>query len=131
MRFIEENLEKKQKPKGRLKSAFYILKRNLFQKGDYNLNSKQRAYLRKLSNNIPALFQIGKLGINDNFITQINDALEARELIKISVLENSSISAKEAAQQISDLTKSEVVQVIGNKFVLYKQSKQNPTIVLP
>lgn len=95
------------------------------------MNSKQRAYLKGLANKVSAIFQVGKSGISENLINQIDDALEARELIKISVLENSLISSKEAAEQISKATKSETVQVIGNKFILYKVSQQKPTIILP
>lgn len=95
------------------------------------MNSKQRAYLRGLANNITAAFQVGKGGINENLVKQINDILEARELVKLSVLENSMLTARECADQLSNLTQSEVVQVIGNKFVLYKQSKEKSTIVLP
>lgn len=95
------------------------------------MNGKQKAYLKGLANKIPAIFQIGKSGINDNLITQINDALEARELIKVSVLENSLLTAKEVAQEIAQASQSEVVQVIGNKFILYKQSEEKPTIILP
>lgn len=102
-----------------------------FNKGDELLNSKQRAYLRGLANKIPAVFQVGKGGINDNFITQINDILEARELVKISVLENSLTTVREAADQVSEATEADVVQVIGNKFVIYKESKENPRIILP
>lgn len=95
------------------------------------MNSKQRSYLRGLANKVTPIFQIGKGGVNDNLITQVVDALEARELIKLSVLENSLISAKEAAKEVSEKTKSECIQIIGNKFILYKESKENPTIVLP
>lgn len=95
------------------------------------MNGKQKAYLKGLANQIPAIFQIGKSGINDNLITQVNDALEARELIKLSVLENSLLTSKEVAQEIANLTDSTMVQVIGNKFILYKESKEKPTIVLP
>lgn len=95
------------------------------------MNSKQRAYLRGLANKVTPIFQVGKGGINDNLIIQVEDALEARELIKLSVLENSLMSVKETAQEISDKTDSECIQVIGNKFVLYKESKENAAIVLP
>ncbi|WHH58167.1 ribosome assembly RNA-binding protein YhbY [Petroclostridium sp. X23] len=95
------------------------------------LTSKQRAYLRSLANNIPAIFQIGKSGINDNLIDQINDVLEARELIKVHVLNNALIDVKEACEELSRLTDSHPVQVIGSKFVLYKESKEKKTIELP
>lgn len=95
------------------------------------INSKQRAYLRGLANTVPALFQVGKDGVTENMIMLINDALESRELIKVHVLDNSFMSARDAATELSQPTKSDVVQVIGNKFVLYKESVDNRTIILP
>ncbi len=95
------------------------------------LNSKQRAYLRGIANKLPATFQVGKGGINDNFIIQINDHLTANELVKVSVLENSLTTSRESANQVSELTGADVVQVIGNKYVLYKESKEKPKIILP
>lgn len=95
------------------------------------MNGKQKAYLKSLANKIPAIFQVGKSGINDNFINQVNDALEARELIKISILENALLSTKETAGEVAEASGAEVVQVIGNKFILYKESKEKPTIILP
>ncbi len=94
------------------------------------LNSKQRAYLRGLASNYDTIFQVGKGGINDNLINQLNDALRVREMIKIKVLENSILSAREAAAEISEKTDSEVVQVIGSKFVLYKKNPKEPVIDL-
>jgi len=95
------------------------------------LNSKQRSYLKALANTLTPIFQVGKGGINENMITQFNDALEARELIKATVLSNSMINSKEVAQEIAEGTNSDVVQVIGNRFVLYKESKENKVIILP
>ena len=86
------------------------------------LTSKQRAQLRGLANGIDTIVQIGKDGIGDNLIKQANDALEARELIKCRVLENSMLSPREACEEMARLTRSEQVQVIGTKFVLYRQS---------
>ena len=86
------------------------------------LSSKQRAYLRSLSNDLDVIVHIGKDGIGDNLVKQANDALEARELIKCRVLENSMLTAREACQELSELTRSEQVQVIGTKFVLYRPS---------
>ena len=85
------------------------------------LTSKQRAQLRGIANTIDTIVHIGKDGINDNLIKQANDALEAREIIKCKVLENSMLTAREASEQLSRLTRSESVQVIGTKFVLYRQ----------
>ncbi|MCR1900228.1 ribosome assembly RNA-binding protein YhbY [Irregularibacter muris] len=95
------------------------------------LTSKQRSYLRGLANKITAIFQIGKEGLNDNLAKQVWDALEARELVKISVLNNSLLDPKEVGQELADKVHAEVVQVIGNKFVLYKPSRETPQIVLP
>lgn len=95
------------------------------------LNSKQRSYLKALANTLTPIFQVGKGGINENMIKQFNDALEARELIKATVLNNSMINSKEVAQEIAEGTEADVVQVIGNRFVLYKESKENKAIILP
>ena len=95
------------------------------------LSGKQRAYLRSLANDMPAIFQIGKGGISDNYINQINDALEVRELIKVHVLNNSLMETREVCHELAELTRAEPVQVIGRKFVLYKESKDNKTIRLP
>ena len=95
------------------------------------MTSKQRAYLRGLANNIDAIFQVGKNGISDNFINQINDALEARELIKISVLETAPEDILEVANSLASSTKSEIVQTMGSKITLYRARKKNSKIVLP
>lgn len=86
------------------------------------LTSKQRAQLRAMANGIDTILHIGKDGIGDALIKQADDALEARELIKGRVLENSLLSAREGAEALAAATRSEVVQVIGTKFVLYRQS---------
>ena len=88
------------------------------------LNSKQRAYLRSLAQNMDTIFQIGKGGIGEELCAQLSNALEARELIKIRVLENSGYTAREAADEISAKTEAEVVAVIGRKIILYKQSSK-------
>ena len=84
------------------------------------LTSKQRAQLRGLANGIDTILIVGKEGIGDNLVKQANDALEARELIKGRVLENSLLSTREAAEELASRTRSQVVQVIGTKFVLYR-----------
>ena len=86
------------------------------------LTSKQRAQLRGLANSIDTILIVGKDGIGDNLVKQANDALEARELIKGRVLENSLLTAREAAEELAVAARCEVVQVIGTKFVLYRQS---------
>ena len=87
-----------------------------------DLTSKQRAQLRGLANGIDTILHVGKDGLGDNLIKQADDALEARELIKGKVLENALLTPREVAEQLAPLTRSEVVQVIGTKFVLYRQS---------
>ncbi len=86
------------------------------------LTSKQRAQLRSMANSLDTIVHIGKDGIGENLVKQTNEALEARELIKCRVLENSMLTAREACQELAKLTRSEQVQVIGTKFVLYRQS---------
>ncbi|MDL2234843.1 YhbY family RNA-binding protein [Christensenellaceae bacterium OttesenSCG-928-L17] len=94
------------------------------------LNSRQRAQLRKMANGIPAIFQIGKAGITEELISQLSLALEARELIKITVLETAPQSARETADALSLPLRAEVVQSIGRKAVLYRQSHTNKQIEL-
>lgn len=95
------------------------------------MTSKQRAYLRSLSNGLDAIFQLGKEGISDNFIEQLNAALEVRELIKIHVLETCEYTVREASNALCEACEAEPVQCIGGKMVLYKPSKKNPQIKLP
>ena len=95
------------------------------------ITGKQRSYLRSLANSIEPIFQVGKGGINENMVKQFNEALEARELIKVSVLKNSAEDTRDICNEAAELTDSEVVQIIGNKFVLYKESKENKVLVLP
>ena len=85
------------------------------------LTSKQRAQLRGIANTLDTIVIIGKDGVTENLVKQANDALEAREIIKCRVLENSLLTAREACEQLSRLTRGEQVQVIGSKFVLYRQ----------
>ncbi|MDD6794003.1 MAG: ribosome assembly RNA-binding protein YhbY [Clostridiaceae bacterium] len=95
------------------------------------INGKQRAYLRKLSHDIDPIFQVGKNGVEDAFLKQVEDALEKRELIKIKVLENSGLAAREVSDMICEAIGCEGIQAIGSKLVLFKQSKKKPTIELP
>lgn len=94
------------------------------------LNSSQRAKLRGMANRIDAIILIGKEGLGDNFIQQIDEALEARELIKVKLLETAPLTVREAADFAAEHTKSDVVQVIGMKFVLYRRSKKEPKIIV-
>ena len=84
------------------------------------LTSKQRAQLRSLASTLDTIIHIGKDGISDNLVKQADDALEARELIKGKVLENSMLTAREAAEELKTRTRSEVGQGVGNKGVLYR-----------
>ena len=94
------------------------------------LTSKQRATLRSLANTMPTIFQIGKGGVNDNFMKQLNDALEARELVKIRILDTAFLDVKETCSEVARLVDGEPVQAIGSRFVIYKESKDNKTIEL-
>lgn len=89
------------------------------------LSSKQKKHLKSLANTLDPIFQVGKNDITDNLIAQLNDALEARELIKIKVLKNSIIDKKVAAEEIATATNSEVVQILGSIITLYRKSKKN------
>ncbi|HEX3037671.1 MAG TPA: YhbY family RNA-binding protein [Oscillospiraceae bacterium] len=95
------------------------------------LTSKQRSYLRGLANPIDTIIMVGKGGMGSDITKQVDDALTARELVKGKVLETAPLSSKEAAQQIAEQTNSEVVQVIGTKFVLYRRNEKEPKINLP
>lgn len=95
------------------------------------MTSKQRAYLRALSNKLDAIFQIGKNGLNENLIKQVDDALEARELIKLSILETAPNENYSIANELSMKTNSILVQIVGNKVTLYRPRKKNSKIVLP
>lgn len=95
------------------------------------ISSKQRAYLRSLANTMDPVLIIGKGDIDANVIKQADDVLEARELIKVSILKNSDISPREACGILCEETGAEPVQVIGNRFVIYRSSRENPFIELP
>ncbi len=95
------------------------------------LTGKQKRYLRSLAHNIDPIFQIGKAGINDNIISQIDETLENRELIKIHILQNNFDDKNDLAQTLSQATNSEVVQVIGSMIVIYRESQENKEISLP
>lgn len=96
------------------------------------LTSKQRAYLRSLAVNEDTILMMGKSGMSPELIKQADDALEKRELIKGRVLpESSPMTPREAAEEIAWQTGSDVVQVIGSRFVLYRRKKKDPKIVLP
>ena len=92
------------------------------------LNSKQRATLRGMAQSLDTIFQIGKGGITEETCTQIFNALEARELIKARVLDNSGYTAKEAANAIAEVIGCDVVSCVGTRFVLYKESTKKKRI---
>jgi len=96
-----------------------------------DLNSKQRAYLRKLANPIDSIIQVGKQGTAPELVSAVDEALEARELIKLSVLNNCDESPREVADVLSKAARAECVQVIGKKVVLYRPNRENPVIKLP
>ncbi|MBQ1273841.1 MAG: ribosome assembly RNA-binding protein YhbY [Cellulosilyticum sp.] len=94
------------------------------------LTSKQRAYLKSLAQKIDPIFQLGKNGLTPEVTEAVGQALDARELIKISVLQNCLEDPRDMAGRLADRTKSVVVQVIGKKIILYKPAKKNPKITL-
>jgi len=94
------------------------------------LTSKQRATLRGIASTYETILQVGKGGIQEALIQQVKDALKKRELIKMRVLDNCPLDAKEAAVQLAEATKSEVVQVIGSRFILFKRNPQNMVVQL-
>ena len=94
------------------------------------LNSKQRAILKGIASGYETIFQIGKGGISDELIKQVGDALRKRELIKLRVLDNSGYTSREAADEVAEKTDSDVVQVIGSRFVLFKRNPKDPVIEL-
>ncbi len=94
------------------------------------LTSKQRASLRAMSNSLQPVTQIGKNGINDALIKSLDITLESRELIKVTVLETALLTAKEALEEVSEKLNAEQVSAVGSKFVIYRQAKKDPKIVL-
>ena len=95
------------------------------------MTSKQRSYLKGLAMNLDAIFQIGKAGLTPEFTQGTEEALSARELIKITVLKNCMDDPKAIAEMLAGRTRSQVVQVIGRKIILYKESKEHKKIFLP
>ena len=95
------------------------------------LTSKQRAFLRGCANTMEPILQVGKGGVGENLIQQVEDALVARELFKGTVLRNSELDARQAADELAEACRAEVVQVIGNKFVLFRRNHKEPIYELP
>lgn len=97
----------------------------------YMLTGKQRRFLRAMGTGLDAIFQIGKGGLNENLIKQLDDALEARELLKVKILTNSMEVPKEVANKIAEATGAHVVQIIGRNLLFFRQSKKKPRLELP
>ena len=95
------------------------------------LKGKQKRYLRAMAHHLNPIFQVGKGGVNENMIKQIAEALEVRELLKVSVLQNCEEDKNVVAKELADGARAELVQLIGSTIVLYKESKENKTINLP
>ncbi|MGX8711732.1 MAG: YhbY family RNA-binding protein [bacterium] len=95
------------------------------------ITSKQRAFLRSLANDIDTILMVGKSGVGPDIVKQADDALTAREILKGKVLETSPVPVRDTAERIAAETGSEVVQVIGSKFVLYRRNEKEPKITLP
>ncbi|MCI2254469.1 ribosome assembly RNA-binding protein YhbY [Domibacillus sp. 8LH] len=95
------------------------------------LTGKQKRFLRAEAHHLDPIFQVGKGGVNENMTTQIAEALEVRELIKVSILQNNEDDKHEVAEALAKGAKAELVQLIGHTVVLYKESKENKKIVLP
>jgi RNA-binding protein len=94
------------------------------------LTGKQRAGLRRLANTIQPIIQIGKGGLNDNIVSQVDGALEARELVKIAILRTAQLDTREICDELARRTGAEPVQAIGKRFVLYRESVENKRIDL-
>lgn len=97
----------------------------------FELTSRQRAYLFKLSQTENALFEIGKNGVTPEVTSSIREALDKRELVKVNVLKNCPEEVADAAQTVAERTRSSLVRVIGRRFVLYRRNGKEPVIELP
>ena len=95
------------------------------------MNGKQRAYLRSMCNTLPAILLVGKEGVTDTLANSVEEALQARELIKMGVQRGAPVTAREACTELCERIGAEPVQCIGNKFCIYKPREEEPTIVLP
>ncbi|MFP7477854.1 ribosome assembly RNA-binding protein YhbY [Terribacillus saccharophilus] len=95
------------------------------------LTGKQKRYLRAQAHHLKPIFQVGKIGVNDNMLVQIGEALEKRELIKVSLLQNCLDEKEDVAAAIEEGTGASIVQIIGSTIILYKESEDNKQIKLP
>ncbi|WP_101772631.1 YhbY family RNA-binding protein [Peptostreptococcus faecalis] len=95
------------------------------------LSGKKRSYLRSMANGIKPTTQIGKDGISEEFLTQLDEQLKAREIVKVTILDNAGLDARESANAVCNAIRAEFVQAIGNKFTIYKKNNENPKITFP
>lgn len=95
------------------------------------LKGKQRAYLRSLANTLKPATQIGKEGVTESFLDQLDNMLKSKELVKVTILENAGLDTKETANAVCEALRAEFVQAIGSKFTLYKKNNEEPKIFFP
>lgn len=95
------------------------------------LNGRQRAYLRSLANTLKPITQIGKDGVTESFLDQLDGMLDAREIVKVTILETAGLDAKETANAICKALRAEFVQAIGFKFTIYRKNQENQKIFFP
>ncbi len=93
-----------------------------------HMNSKKRAYLRKIANGLEPIVRIGKEGLTDNVVKSLADALKARELVKVRLLSNSEEELTDTARELADRTESELIHVMGSTIVYFKENKEKPSI---
>lgn len=95
------------------------------------LKGKQRAYLRSIANTLKPIIQLGKEGVTESFLDQLDEMLTAREIVKVTILETAGLEAKETANAICEALRAEFVQAIGFKFTIYRKNMEEPKIVFP
>ncbi|MBP3906018.1 MAG: YhbY family RNA-binding protein [Peptostreptococcaceae bacterium] len=95
------------------------------------LKGKQRAYLRSIANTLKPIIQLGKEGVTESFLDQLDEMLTAREIVKVTILETAGLEAKETANAICEALRAEFVQAIGFKFTIYRKNLEEPKIVFP
>ena len=95
------------------------------------LKGKQRAYLRSIANTLKPITQIGKEGVTESFLEQLDDMLKSREIVKVTILENAGLDTKETANAVCEALRAEFVQAIGFKFTVYKKNQEEPKIMFP
>ena len=95
------------------------------------LKGKQRAYLRSIANTLKPITQIGKEGVTESFLDQLDAMLDSREIVKVTILETAGLDAKETANAICNALRAEFVQAIGFKFTIYRRNNENPKILFP